>query len=84
MADKKTKPLTREDVKAMPHSELASVKTKRRLLASLPSASDAKAETAKAEEADENLSPKRRIERGVKKAEEARVASEGGSDGDED
>lgn len=71
MASKKEKPkkLTREDIETMPHSELASVKTKRRLLASLPSAADEQAESDQGAEDDETLSPRERISRGIAKDE---------------
>ena len=74
---KKPKPITREELAGMSHKELASVKTKRRLMASIPEA-PAKPEKPAAD--DETLTPRQRMERGHRRNEE--TASGGDDDGD--
>jgi hypothetical protein len=88
MASSKKEPkrLTREEVETMPHGELASVKTKKRLLASLPSAEEEAKALAKADErtdADEDLSPRERLRRGIERTEREREEKEAGNGSDE-
>jgi hypothetical protein len=88
MASKKTsappKPITREELEGMGHKDLAKVKTKRRIAASLPTAADVEAESKPEKpKTKENLSPRERMERGHAKADEAR-ATRGGQKGADD
>lgn len=71
MATKKAKPITRGELAGLSHAELATVKTKRRIMASLPSEPAAAKPKPKASE--ETLSPRQRIERGYEKADQARL-----------
>jgi hypothetical protein len=82
MADKKDKPekpkpITREEVEALGHKDLAKVATKRRILASLPTAEEAGAAEVDDDDAgDEDLTPRQRIARGHAKADAERDAGD--------
>jgi hypothetical protein len=76
----KPKPITREEVEALGHEDLAKVATKRRILASLPTAEQAAAAAGAEDDAgddDENLTPRGRMSRGIAKEEQ-----EAGNGGD--
>jgi hypothetical protein len=84
-AEKKPKPITREELEGMSHKQLAKVATKRRLMASLPSAEDADGDAEDRQAEAENLTPRQRIERGHAQRDRAREARrKGGDDGDDD
>jgi hypothetical protein len=79
--DKGDKPklITREEVEALGHKDLAKVATKRRILASLPTAEEAAAAEVDDDAGDdEDLTPRQRIARGHAKAAEERDAAEEG------
>lgn len=80
---KKAKPLTREELEAMPHSELASVRTKRRLLEFWPSAADDGDQADKRTDDDEDLTPRQLMRKGIAQSERARKEKEAGNGNDE-
>jgi hypothetical protein len=82
-ADKKPKPITREELEGMSHKELAKVGTKKRILASLPGAeaSGGSEQDDDDQAAAENLTPRQRMMRGHDKLDRAR---KGGDNGDRD
>jgi hypothetical protein len=72
------KPLTREEVEAMSHADLAKVKTKRRIAASLPSAAEeGEPEELAAEE--EPITPTARMTRSIEETERKRQEREANS-----
>ena len=68
----KPKKITREELAGLPRTDLSKVKTKRRVMASLPSAEDAETAAEGADtETDQELSTRERMSRAIA-AEEAR------------
>jgi hypothetical protein len=85
----KPKPITREELQGMSLKDLAKVATKKRILASLPSADDDAGDGDQGEDVGgRNPSPAQRMARGHAKRQKAREAARtsrgGGDDGDDD